>query len=96
MHRRVQFFLATALVTTIVWLCTFNGSGALGLIGPDEPRYAAVAREMATDGDWKLSEHISQSPLGAGPQGDTIIFENYGEQSHLSIRMHGSGDWQHP
>ena len=51
MHRRVQFFLATALVTTIVWLCTFNGSGALGLIGPDEPRYAAGAREMATGGD---------------------------------------------
>ena len=52
MHRRVQFFLATALVTTTVWFCTFNGAGALGLIGPDEPRYAAVAREMAIDGDW--------------------------------------------
>ena len=28
-------------------MCLFSGLGALGLVGPDEPRYAAIARAMA-------------------------------------------------
>ena len=30
----------------------FHGLGSVGLLGPDEPRYAAVAREMYQTGDW--------------------------------------------
>ena len=33
-------------------VCFLVGLSALGLTGPDEPRYAAIARNMARSGDW--------------------------------------------
>jgi 4-amino-4-deoxy-L-arabinose transferase-like glycosyltransferase len=40
------------LVLMILWVCLFSGLGAIGLVGPDEPRYAAIARAMAETHDW--------------------------------------------
>jgi 4-amino-4-deoxy-L-arabinose transferase-like glycosyltransferase len=40
------------LVLVVLYVCLFGGLGALGLVGPDEPRYAAIARAMAETKDW--------------------------------------------
>ncbi len=40
------------LIFAVLYICLFSGLGALGLIGPDEPRYAAIARAMAETRDW--------------------------------------------
>ncbi|MGA2811550.1 MAG: glycosyltransferase family 39 protein [Candidatus Acidiferrum sp.] len=40
------------LIAATLYLCYFSHLGALGFVGPDEPRYAWVARGMAETGDW--------------------------------------------
>ena len=40
------------LLVIAAYLLLVAGMSDRGLVGPDEPRYAAVAREMAESGDW--------------------------------------------
>ena len=44
--------LWAALILSTLYLCYFHNLGSLGLVGPDEPRYAWIARDMAETGDW--------------------------------------------
>lgn len=39
-------------VALLCALLYFTGLTAVGLLGPDEPRYAAIGRQMARSGDW--------------------------------------------
>jgi 4-amino-4-deoxy-L-arabinose transferase-like glycosyltransferase len=41
-----------ALICATLYVCYFSHLGAIGFVGPDEPRYAWVARDMAETGDW--------------------------------------------
>jgi len=40
------------VVLPLAYLVYFFDLSAAGLLGPDEPRYASIAREMAHSGDW--------------------------------------------
>jgi len=40
------------LIVATLYVCYFSHLGAIGFVGPDEPRYTWVARAMAETGDW--------------------------------------------
>src|SRR2546421_7095954 len=41
-----------ALIVVTLAVCYFSNLGAIGFVGPDEPRSAGIARDMAESGDW--------------------------------------------
>ena len=43
---------AALLAAVVLAICLFSGLSAIGLVGPDEPRYAWIARNMAHTGNW--------------------------------------------
>lgn len=49
------------LILITLYVCYFSHLGALGFVGPDEPRYAWVARDMAESGDW-VTPHLYGKP----------------------------------
>ena len=50
--RRGNNLWVAAASAIAVFVCLFGHLGAMGLVGPDEPRYVWIARAMAQTGDW--------------------------------------------
>ncbi|MEE2637821.1 MAG: glycosyltransferase family 39 protein [Acidobacteriota bacterium] len=44
--------LHLAAVLAVAYVCFWHGATRFGLVGPDEPRYAAIARDMSASNDW--------------------------------------------
>jgi 4-amino-4-deoxy-L-arabinose transferase-like glycosyltransferase len=76
-----------ALVTAalVILVSLFANLGAIGLVGPDEPRYAWIARAMAETGDWVTPR------LGGAPWFEKPIL--YYWAAAIGFRMHLPAEW---
>jgi len=71
----------TVLICATLYVCYFSHLGAIGFVGPDEPRYAWIARDMAETGDW-VTPRLYGKPWFEKPPlyywGAAICFELFG------------------
>jgi len=85
MSSRQTRFRELLLLTGLCGFFFFFRLSAIGLLGPDEPRYAQVAREMLERGDWVTPILYGHSWL------EKPILLYWGEM--LSFRLFGVSDW---
>jgi 4-amino-4-deoxy-L-arabinose transferase-like glycosyltransferase len=72
-------------VGAAIAICLFGQLGAIGLTGPDEPRYVWIARAMAQTGDW-VTPRLYGQPWFEKP----IL---YYWAAAIGFRLHLSTEW---
>jgi len=82
MSRAVQRTLLAVAAVALGWVTLLAGLGGFGLLGPDEPRYAAIAAAMARTHDW-----ITPRLWGAAWLEKPVLYYWLGG---LSDRLHGA------
>src|ERR1700676_2126119 len=69
------------LIVATLYVCYFSHLGAIGFVGPDEPRYAWIARDIAETGDW-VTPHLYGQPWFEKPPlfywGAALSFKLFG------------------
>src|ERR1700682_2107554 len=77
----IQKIAWAGLILVTLYVCYFSHLGAFGFIGPDEPRYAWIARDMAETGDW-VTPHLYGQPWFEKPPlfywGAALSFKLFG------------------
>jgi 4-amino-4-deoxy-L-arabinose transferase-like glycosyltransferase len=70
------------LIGLTLYICYFSNLGVIGFVGPDEPRYAWIARDMAETGDW-VTPRLYGRPWFEKPPllywGGATFFKLFGE-----------------
>jgi 4-amino-4-deoxy-L-arabinose transferase-like glycosyltransferase len=69
----------------LAYLMLFHQLGGIGLVGPDEPRYAQISREMVESGDY-ITPHLMGEPWFEKP----VLFY-WG--AALAYKMFGISEW---
>ena len=82
LHKHFAAIFGAAIVIAI---CLFSHLGAFGFVGPDEPRYAWIARAMAQTGDW-VTPRLYGSPWFEKP----IL---YYWTAALGFELHLPAEW---
>src|SRR5580658_7470380 len=71
--------------SAIIAVCLFGHLGAIGLVGPDEPRYVWIARAMAETHDW-VTPRLYGQPWFEKP----VLFY---WAAAVGFRLHLSDEW---
>ena len=84
--KRSAWLRAAPIASAVaILVCLFGNLGAIGLLGPDEPRYVWIARAMAETGDW-ITPRLYGQPWFEKP----VL---YYWAAAIGFRLHLSPEW---